>query len=164
MIVTYKSITKIVFPVYILPSSNWQEQDGLVYLDNRLVDDRNMAGKTIGIRRMQTPMQNLMPIKGSLDSLVAILKQSHKTFIDTNGLPFIYEKTKSCPLRYYKIKRIERKETASVLWLKGISFPFKVPRPPTMDLQWAGLLHLGNRPWLLYEYSEEKLSDTRRKV
>lgn len=164
MIVTYKNIRRIQFPVFILSSSNWEERDGLLYLDNRIIDDRNMEGETIGKRRMQTPMQNLMPIKGSINSLVGIVKQSHKTFIDTKGLPFIYEKTKSCPLRYYRIKRIERKQTASVLWLKGISFPFKVPRPPTMDLQWAGLLHLGNRPWLLYEYSQEKLADTRRKV
>ena len=64
-------------------------------------------------------------------------------------------KTRSCPLKYYRIKRVERKETASVLWLKGVKFPFKVPRPPTSELQWAGLLHLGDRPWLLYEYSEE---------
>jgi len=109
-------------------------------------------------------MKNLMPIRGSLGSLVGILKQTSKTFIDSRGVPFLYEKTRSCSLRYYRIKRVEQKDSASVLWLKGVSFPFKVPRPPTTNLQWAGILHLGNRPWLLYEYSQEKLADTRRKV
>jgi len=164
MVITYKSIRRIRFPVFILPSNNWEERDGLLYLDNRIVDDRNMSGETIGLRRIQTPMEDLMPIRGSIDSLIGVLKHSDKSFIDTKGTPFIYEKTRSCPLKYYRIKKIERKDTASILWLKGINFPFKVPRPPTSDLRWAGLLHLGDRPWLLYEYSEEKLSDTRRKV
>ena len=164
MIVTYKNVNKVSFPVFILPSSNWEERDGLLYLDNRVIDDRNMAGETIGKRRMQTPIKNLMPIRGSLSSVVGILKQTNKTFIDSKGVPFLYEKTRSCPLRYYRIKKVERKDSASVLWLRGVNFPFKVPRPPTAELQWAGLLHLGNRPWLLYEYSEKKLSDTRRKV
>ena len=93
-----------------------------------------------------------------------LMKQKNKTFIDSRGVPFIYEKTRSCSLKYYRIKRVERKDTASILWLKGISFPFKVPRPPTAELRWAGILHLGDRPWLLYEYSQEKLADTRRKV
>ena len=164
MIVTYKTVPRITFPVFILPSSNWEERDGLLYLDNRVIDDRNMTGATIGIRRIQTPLKDLMPIRGSIDSLIGLLKHSDKSFIDNKGTPFLYEKTRSCSLRYYRIKKIDRKETASFIWLKGISFPFKVPRPPTTDLQWAGILHLGDRPWLLYEYSEEKLSDTRRKV
>ena len=115
MVITHKTIGKIQFPVFILPSSNWEERDGLLYLDNRIIDDRNMAGETIGKRRMQTPKKNLMPIRGSLSSLVGILKQTSKTFIDSKGVPFLYEKTRSCSLRYYRIKRVERKDTASVL-------------------------------------------------
>ena len=94
MVITHKTIGKIKFPVFILPSSNWYEEDGLVYVDRRLIDDRNMPGDTIGKRRMQTPMKNLMPIKGSLDSLVGLMKQKNKTFIDSRGVPFIYEKTR----------------------------------------------------------------------
>jgi hypothetical protein len=32
------------------------------------------------------------------------------------------------------------------------------------EFAWAGILHLNNAPWVLYEYSENKESDTRRKV
>ena len=48
--------------------------------------------------------------------------------------------------------------------LKGVSFPFKIPRPPHADTSWAGVLHLSGIPWILYEYSEFQKSDTRRKV
>lgn len=164
MVITYKSIKKVSFPIFILPSENWYEKDGLLYMNNRLIDDRNMPGDTLGKRRIQTPFRNLLPLRKSLGTHIGILKQTSKYFIDSKGRPFIYEKTKTCALRYYKIKEVERKDTASVLKVRGISFPFKVPRPPYGDIPWAGILHLGDKPWLLYEYSSEKLPDTRRKV
>ena len=84
--------------------------------------------------------------------------------IDNEGIPFLYEKTHSSSLKYYKIRKVERKNSASVVWLKGINFPFKIPRPPNADTSWAGVLHLSGIPWILYEYSEFQKSDTRRKV
>jgi len=165
MVITWKKLGSIQFPIFALPSSNWEEQDGLLYIDNRVVDDRNMSGKTLGRRRLQTPIKELLPLRGSIAAPVSLIRQTRiKTFIDNVGTPFIYEKTTSSSLKYYKIRKVERKDIASVLWLKGVSFPFKVPRPPTDDLSWAGVLHLGEIPWLLYEYSETSKSDTRRKV
>ena len=75
MIVTYKTLDRVEFPVFILPSSNWDLTDGLLYLDGELVDDRNMSGKTLGQRRLQTPHKGLLPLKKSVNSLVGILKQ-----------------------------------------------------------------------------------------
>jgi hypothetical protein len=69
-----------------------------------------------------------------------------------------------CTVKYFKIKRIERKEVATVLWVQGIPSPFTVPRPPEDGMIWAGILHYHGLPWLLYEYSETKKPDTRRKV
>ena len=54
MIVTYKEIKKIKFPVFILPNSNWELVDGLLLIDNQVVDDKNMPGASLGIRRLQT--------------------------------------------------------------------------------------------------------------
>jgi len=164
LIVTYKEIKKIKFPVYILPNSNWEIVDGLLLLDNVVLDDKNMPGATLGIRRLQTPFLELVPLKHSIDSLIGILKQTSKSFIDSNGTPFIYQKTMNSYLKYYKIRKIELKDVASVLWLKDINFPFTIPRPPPAEKTWAGVLHMGGLPWLLYEYSEERLKDTRRKV
>ena len=164
MIITYNNIKKVRFPVYKLPSSNWQLIDGILFLDNEVLDDKNMPGSSIGIRRLQTPFDELFPLKHSLPSLVGIIKQNTKTFIDSNGVPFIYQKTRNASLKYYKIRKIERKEVASVLWLKDVKQPFTIPRPPPDGKTWAGVLHLGPWPWLLYEYSEERLKDTRRKV
>lgn len=164
MVITYSKVNKIKFPVYVIPSGNWEKTDGLLFLEGELVDDKNMPGATLGIRRMQTPYKNLMRLSKQLNSHIGILKQKTKTFIDSNGTPFIYEKTKVCRLSYYKIKRIDRKEVATVLWIENIPAPFTVPRPPEDGMLWAGILSFHGLPWILYEYSEVKKPDTRRKV
>lgn len=164
MVITHKTLHKVRFPVYALPSGNWDKADGLLFLDGKLVDDKNMPGDSLGIRRIQTPHKELHSLRKQIISHQGILKQKWKHFIDSNGIPFIYEKTTLCKLSYYKIRRIDRKEVASVLWLKGIPSPFTVPRPPEDGMLWAGVLHYHGLPWLLYEYSETKKPDTRRKV
>lgn len=164
MVITFRGIKNVCFPVYTLPSNEWELADGLFFVDGRLVDDRNMPGKTLGLRRLQTPHKELMPIRRKLDTLSGMIKQSNNCFIDTLGRPFIYEKTLNCKLSYYLIKKIDRKDVASLLWVKGVNFPFTIPRPPEDGMNWAGILHYHGLPWILYEYSETKLKDTRRKV
>ena len=164
MVITYKTLSRITFPVFVLPSSDWEEHDGLLFIEKKLVDDKNMKGKTLGLRRLQTPFRDLLQLKGSIADTLGLIKHTKSAFIDNDGIPFLYEKTHSASLKYYKIRKIERKNSASVVWLKGVNFPFKIPRPPSVDTTWAGVLHLSGIPWILYEYSEFKKSDTRRKV
>ena len=76
----------------------------------------------------------------------------------------MYMKTKFFDLKYLKITEVIRKDTASLIRVKGCRTPFTVPRPPSHGMQWAGILHLQGLPWMLYEYSEEKLKDTKKKV
>lgn len=164
MVVTYKQLPKIRFPVYKLPSNNWDYVSGLLYVDGKLFDDTNMPGDTLGLRRLQTPKRELERLNRKIDSLTGILKQTSNCFIDTNGTPFIYVKTITCELKYYKIKRVDRKGVACVLWVEGVKSPFTIPRPPSEGMHYAGILHLKGLPWVLYEYSEERKKDTRRKV
>jgi len=164
MVVTFKNIQKVVFPVYKVGSSNWSNSDGLIFIEDQIVDDRNMPGNTIGIRRLQTPHKNLYKINKKIDNLTGILKSNTNIFIDTKGSIFLYDKTYFSKLKYYRIKRIDKKETACLLWLAGIKTPFIIPRPPEPGILYAGVLHFHGLPWVLYEYSETKKKDTRRKV
>jgi hypothetical protein len=164
VVISFRSIKKIEWPVYALPSSNWELADGLLFLDGQLLDDKNVKERTLGLRRLKTPLQGLMPLRKQIDTITALLKQSTNCFIDSLGRPFIYEKTTMCELKYYEILRVDRKDTASLLWVKGVSFPFTIPRPPEDGMLWAGVLHFHGLPWILYEYAETKLKDTRRKV
>lgn len=164
MVIQYKNVNKLRFPVYILPSSNWDRHDGLLFFDGKIVDDKNMSGDTIGLRRLQTPYKSLYTLKHQIEDFRGIIKSNEKHFIDTNGTPFIYEKTEFCKLKYYRIKSIVQKDTVSLLKLDGVKQPFVIPRPPASEMRYAGVLHYGTLPWVLYEYSKGRCKDTRRKV
>ena len=101
MVITYKTISRVALPAFPLPSSNWEEQDGLLYLDNKLLDDKNMKGKTLGRRRLQTPFKDLFPLKAAVTDTIGLIKHGKSAFIDNDGTPFLYEKTHSSSLKYY---------------------------------------------------------------
>ena len=165
MVITYrKTASTIQYPIFLLPSGTWETKDGLLLIDDMVVDDTNMAGQTLGARRMQTPHKDVLPLKKMLTSYNGILKQKTKYFIDNTGKPFMYEKTRFAALKYLRIKRVEKKGVASLIWFKESNNPFTVPRPPEEGMLWAGILHLHGIPWVLYEYSETKLKDTKKKV
>ena len=50
MVITYKTVNKLKFPVFLLSSSNWHLADGLLFLDEKLLDDRNMPGDSMDRR------------------------------------------------------------------------------------------------------------------
>ena len=79
MVITYKTIGHVAFPAFPLPSSNWEEQDGLLYLDNKLLDDKNMKGKTLGRRRLQTPFKELFPLKAAVTDTIGLIKHGKNT-------------------------------------------------------------------------------------
>ncbi|MGY8867503.1 MAG: hypothetical protein ACKVJK_18030, partial [Methylophagaceae bacterium] len=70
MVVTYSNLHKVEFPVFPIGSSNWTFTDGLLYLDNELLDDKNMSGKTLGARRIQTPFKSLYTLKKCIETPV----------------------------------------------------------------------------------------------
>ena len=109
MVIQYKSINKVRFPVYSMPSSNWNRQDGLLFLDGQIVDDRNMSGDSLGIRRLQTPHKNLFPLRYQIDNFRGLLKANKNTFIDTHGIPFIYEKTEFCSYDIIEFNQYNKK-------------------------------------------------------
>ena len=80
MIITYRDIEKITFPVFNLPNGNWQLLDGLLFLDDLILDDKNMQGNNLGIRRIQTPHENLFILKKSLNSHIGIIKYGKRYF------------------------------------------------------------------------------------
>ena len=75
---------KIKFPIYVL-SEEPEEIDGLVLIGDQVVDDKNMSGATIGMRRLQTPMKSIYPLRYQVDDEVGMMKHKGKHFIDTNG-------------------------------------------------------------------------------
>ena len=119
MVITYKTLHKVKFPVFLLYSGEWELADGLLFIEGSVVDDTNMPGSTLGIRRLQTSYPDLYKLNKAIQNHNGILKQTTKYFIDSKGFPFIYIKTKFCALKYLKITEVIRKDTASLIRVKG---------------------------------------------
>lgn len=162
MIRNYKHIPNIVWPIYRLDDDDWHVSDGLLTYKGGILDDRNMPGNTLGLRRLQTPHLNLYPLKLGKYTIPELLK--HKYYIDSAGKPFIYEKTINTKLKYHLIKKIEKKETVSIAWLAGIGFPIELRNPPLEQAKYARVLYLGDIPWLVYAFTISKGKDTTRKI
>tara|TARA_R110001592_G_scaffold301737_1_gene573155 strand:+ start:298 stop:777 length:480 start_codon:yes stop_codon:yes gene_type:complete len=157
----YDNITFPVFPVH---TDEIILLDGLLWIENQVLDDTNMKGKTLGIRRLQSPMKSIYPIKYMLKDIPTYLNHQGKFYIDNVGRFFTKNKRHNLPLKYHKILRVEKKIIATVLWIKDCPFPFTLERPLSASHTWAGVLYREGIPWILYDVSQNKLKDTWRKV
>jgi len=162
MVITYNTQNKLKYPVYLLPSDNWDRRDGLLFLDRKVLDDSNQPGDNLGLRRMQTPFKDLFRINRMATDWVSILKSENKHFIDSNGVCFTYVKTLFVELRYLYIKDVVKRKRSCIL--KVVGGQFIIPRPPSSVIKYAGVLHHEGYPWALYNYSELKLKSGKRKV
>jgi len=52
MVITYRNIrTGVEYPVFLLPSGNWELHDGLLFLEDKIVDDRNKEENLLCTKR-----------------------------------------------------------------------------------------------------------------
>jgi hypothetical protein len=163
MVITYKDLGLINFPIYGLPSDDLNVEDGLLLLDHLVVDDRNQIGDTLGKRRLQSP-HKLHRLSAMFEDIGSMLQSKFRIFVDNKGYCFIYEKTKYSVVKYHKILEVKDKETYTALKVSKLNFPIIVKRPPPVTMEWIGLLYFENKPWLPYEYSEVNCKAVRRKI
>mgnify|MGYP003140547779 FL=1 len=155
---------KIIFPVFVLHTDNIELIDGILFIDNQILDDTNMLGDTLGKRRLQTPMKGLYNLKYMVEDISELIQHQGKYYIDNVG--FFFEKIKRTKvnLKYHKILRVEKKNIVSMLWIKNCPFPFPLKRPLPENASWAGVLYRRGVPWVLYDLQEEQKKDTWRKI
>lgn len=152
------------FPCFVIHSDNVEMSDGILWLDDQVLDDKNMQGTTLGSRRIQSPMTSIYPLRYMIEDITGLMRHRGKFFIDSNGLVFNYEKTETVKVHYHKIRKREKKDIATVLWLKDCPFPFAEKRPPREELTWAGVLYKDGVPMAIYEFADEKKKSTWRKI
>ena len=99
-----------------------------------------------------------------IEDITGLMRHRGKFFIDNLGKVFNYEKTETVKLQYHKIRKREKKTTATVLWLKDCPFPFAEKSPPSDELTWAGVLYRDGLPMAIYDFAKEKQKATWRKV
>lgn len=161
---TFDDIHKIVFPIYVLHTDEVEKQDGLLFCDTQIVDDRNVKGTTIGQRRLQSPHKNLYPLKFMLTDFRGMILHRGENYIDTIGRYFRYQKTRTGIIKSYEIEDTEQKELATLIKLKDIRHRFEVKRPPDTALKFAQVLMINNRPSILWSLSKQREKNTWRKI
>lgn len=163
MLINYKNLKEIKFPIFPLPSDNIEEMDGLVFEGGFVVDDRNQEGDTLGKRRLQSP-HTMLPLRRCYNEVAGLMRSKHKIFIDSAGRLFEYQKTKMMDVKSHKILKVLPKETYTVVKLSNVNNPIIVGRPPSPGLEWASVLYLNRFPWLIYEFTEEREKTKKRKI
>ena len=155
---------KIKFPIFVVHSDDIIFVDGILWIGNEVLDDTNMKGDTLGLRRLQSPMKSIYPLKSMIKSIRALLDHQGKFYIDTTGRFFRKIKTTKAELKYHKILRVDKKNIASVMWIKNCPYPFTLDRPINEGETWAGLLYRDGVPWLLYDTANKKKKNSWRKI
>ena len=157
---------EIKFPVYVL-SGEAEIQDGILWCTQSdgtmgIVDDYNMKGETIGIRRIQTPYKSLYPLKYMLGDFRSLAKHRGRFYVDTKGKYFSYSKTTKADIIYLPIDKIEPKEVATLIWVKDIPSPFEELRP--IEAKYAGVAYISGFPAVIWEFTNERKKKTWRKI
>ena len=159
----YKFLRFIRFPVFKIPSIVYEEE-GLITTEwNTIIDDKRLPFKTLGQRRLRIEGR-LNKLDKGMSNIKEMLSSTVRHFIDTNGVTFHYNTTKQGYVKFHSIKETIMLDEYSVIRLKDVNFPIKVDSPPSKSQQWAGILHVDNTPWVLYEYSETNKAPMRKKI
>jgi hypothetical protein len=155
--INWKYIKNVAFPVFKLRSSEVHYYRGVLYIENKIIDDRNLEGDTLGKRRLKILEEEKYYLKGAALDFVGLLQANHRHFITNKGQAFTYIKKKRCKVKSFKIKDVLHKDSFSVVKLEGIKLDFSVARPPPLGYLWASVIFINEFPWEIIEYSENKL-------
>ena len=69
-------------------------------MQNQVLDDTNMKGNSLGMRRLQTPMTSIYPLKYMIKNIRSYLDHQGKYYIDSRGRWFRKIKTTKAELKY----------------------------------------------------------------
>jgi hypothetical protein len=161
--INWKLIRNITFPIYKLNTDELHYYRGILYVNDLVIDDRNIKEDTLGKRRLHIK-EKLYPLNNAGVDFLSLLQAKHRHFIDTKGLAFSYVKTMYCQVKSHKIEKITGRDYASTIKVKGITNEFILRRPPTVGLSWAGVVYIGQFPWEILEYTQEWKPSFKRKI
>ena len=166
-----KDINEIVFPVFSLPicKHTIYTEYNITYIKTprtlKILDNKNIEGETLGIRRSKINSPELYKPKHVYFSLAQLIKAKGNKFIDSMGSIFTYKKTEYVPLKYFEVIDIKKIDyTYSYLKLKNIDYKVKIRTSPHIyGISYVGILFtkFGLIP---FDYSPVKKENSRRKI
>lgn len=166
---------KIQFPIYPLKAEP-QLIDNILFTENNkgdylVIDNKNMPGATLGIRRIQhikasssdIVYRKLFVLKYPIHNFISILHKGVFRFIDSSGKVYNYIKTKFVPLETYKLKSYQVFPEGYVIHVHNLHCSFFSNRAPNLQEKYVQVLRMG-RGFLMYGFSTEFKKTTRMKI
>jgi hypothetical protein len=144
------------------------EEDGKTITNIVIVDDKNIEGDTLGLRRVSllrdgVRMRRLSKAIFFLGDMIK-LATSKTWFIDNNGMVFNYKKTQSAKLNFKRISKVIPISTGgALLELEGSTARYKSLYAPTPQEKYAGILTIGAMS-ILYGVYDTKYDNTTRRI
>jgi hypothetical protein len=157
-----KVLRRTKFPFFILPSNEIRYEDGLVFLNTLVLDDRNQEGNTLGKRRLKTP-HKLYKLKSRVANFKELIDCRKSHFIDNRGFYFTYVKTKFAVVKSQKIVKKTSYGSHTTIFCKNVNYFFVLPSFPR-TAEWAQILYLDDLPWMIYSTSDSFVDQYKRKI
>jgi hypothetical protein len=159
----------IEFPIYSITNSYkriWEDMN-VLYIETPyntyVLDNKNLPGDTLGKRRLQISNSDIYRPRRVYYNIEQFLHSKDKIYIDSLGRCFKYKKTEMVPLKYHKIKDINRLKSGECVLTLDILFPLKVNCRLAYSIEYVGVLHTKYGE-IVYSFEEEYKKDTRRKI
>jgi len=165
------TLDKIVFPVFKLRSYDKIETiDGITtvytYWGVYILDNKNLAGDTIGARRVKITTDNVYKLQKVIKSPRALIvgATSKDTYIDNAGRIFSYEKMKNCLVRCYEIKSTVRANSRIIIHLYDHPIPVVVPIAAyDSEYKYVTIVRYGEY-YLMYSLEREYVKEFKKKL
>lgn len=176
------SLKEISYPVYKVGTESPIVEDGVkmyvtttvdvdtneVFHKYAILDDINEPGDTLAIRRLRLKNKgvNLKRLNKAVIFPGSFIQLStpRTLWIDSKGLLFRYNKTKSVKLTFRKITKVIDIPTGGVIIeVEGMHSRFKCLYKPTPQQRYAGIL-VDGLDAIFYGLYTEKYDDTRRRI
>jgi hypothetical protein len=151
----------IVWPIYeIRKHKKVWEDNKVLYITSEynieyILDNRNLSGNTLGIRRMRLVGEKLYPLKKVCFTFYDVLQCKSRLFIDSSGIFVKLEKRYRRDLTYHKVLDYKiLPDNTTICKCKDIFTPIKIPFIVKGFPRFLGLLKMGG-DFHLYEISNE---------
>lgn len=162
-------LADISFPVFCIKDyEKIIQEDKILYIEideiKKVVDNKFLAGKTLGERRLKIPKDIRYNLKFSLIDFHQLLKSKCKLFIDSNGTLVNYKKSYRANLTYHRIAKAKPIENIGfVIYLEDLPIILEISASVYNYQNYVGLLQY-NRGYLIYEFCDIKKSKTWRMI
>ena len=166
------NLFNIHFPAYSITKTYkkiWEEMN-VTFIQTEsgtyMLDNKNIPGDTLGKRRLRikNDIYKLYRPRKVFYTISQLIKAKDKIFIDSSGIVFKYQKTETVPLKYYPVSDVVQAEDGEcIIYIKNSDWSYKTSCRDAYGISYVGLLDT-KYGHILYEFTDDKKKDTRRKI